>query len=493
MTKIPRMFLILIVLTIILIQLTLFPIFLTLDSWVFSPPEYYEGGGGAINRYDDTVNYVAFSQNASYVVTTSKTINFFTKDSNIPLWGYSEDSDDSYNFIAISYDGKSIAAGSHSGNILFFEEKSPNLLWKYSTGDHITAVDVSGNGKIIAATTVQGLILFNKTNSIPLWNYPIGQRFVKISSNGSAIVAGSMNTLYSFSVSNSLPLWNYTFTNEIRNIALNQNGDKILVGCEDGMIYSFNYLNPIPTLSYLATDSVSDVSISNNGRYFVACDNNNNLYLFENSSSFPVWTYQLYNDGSLKKLQASISGDGNYIILNKKEYICLFHRSSSIPIWKLNPIRTWSTLGEGNPIISYNGDYFATISNNGDLYFFNRLNQRLLIEFEQYYVWLYFIGYPIYVIISIQIIYRNQKKKKRRRIVETLVKSSSKIKLEMIMDILDMNEKVFHQEFTKWTPDFGLKIEDDYLIIDKDKIPEIIDGLLRKFKEWEKLVNVKKK
>lgn len=96
-------------------------------------------------------------------------------------------------------------------------------------------------------------------------------------------------------------------------------------------------------------------------------------------------------------------------------------------------------------------------------------------------------------IISFLIIYRNQKKKKRRRIVGTLLKSSSKIKLEMIMDILDLNEEIFYREFTKWTPEFGLKIEDGYLITDKDKIPEIINGLLKKFKEWEKLGNVDKK
>ncbi len=96
-------------------------------------------------------------------------------------------------------------------------------------------------------------------------------------------------------------------------------------------------------------------------------------------------------------------------------------------------------------------------------------------------------------IISFLIIYRNQKKKKRRRIVGTLLKSSSKIKLEMIMDILDLNEEIFYREFKKWTPEFGLKIEDGYLITDKDKIPEIINGLLKKFKEWEKLGNVDKK
>jgi len=492
LTKIPRTFLIILVLIIILIPLTLFPIFLTLDSWAYLPPFYTEGN--SIERYAAPVTDVDFSRNADYIVTAGKTITFFAKESPFPLWVYSRDTDDSYVVVGISYDGKSIAAGSWHGYIIVFEEKSPNPLWKYSTGSHINSIDISNNGELIAvATDQQGLIIFNKTNSIPLWNYPIEQKFVEIALNGSYIVAGSTNDLLLFSSSSSIPLWNYTFLNEINCIATSQNGDNFLVGCEDGNIYYFNYLNPIPTWSYLAVDSVSDVSISNNGLYFVACDNSNTLYLFENSSSFPVWTYQLYNDGSLKKLQASISGDGNYMVLNKNGYTRLFHRSSSIPILKIDPFKAGWYYGEGNPIISYNGDYFATISNNGDLYFFNRLNTRLLIEFEQYYTWLFLIGYPVFVIINILIIYRNQKKKKRRRIVETLIKSSSKIKLEMIMDILDMNEKVFHQEFVKWNPDFGLKIEDDYLIIDKDKIPEIIDGLLRKFKEWEKLDYFKKK
>ena len=61
------------------------------------------------------------------------------------------------------------------------------------------------------------------------------------------------------------------------------------------------------------------------------------------------------------------------------------------------------------------------------------------------------------------------------------------------MYILYMNEKVFNREFAKWATDFGLEIENDYLIIDRTKIPEIIDVLLRKFKEWEKLGNNDKK
>lgn len=491
MTKFPRKFLILLAFTPILISLSLFPIFLTLDSWVYSPPSYIQSGEG----HADYVNDVDFSQNASYVVTVGKTVNLFAKSSHIPLWIYdSKDSDDTYKVIAISYNGKAIAAGSNDGDILIFEKKSPNPLWKYSTGDQINSIDVSENGKFIAVGTPnEGLFLFNKTNSEPLWNYPIGQKFVEIMLNGSYIIAGSMNILSIFSFSSSIPLWNYTFPNEINYITTNQNGDIILVGCEDGMIYYFNYLNPIPIWSYLATDSVGDVSISSNGQYFIACVDNSYLFFFENSSSFPVWTYQLDNDWKLGKMYISISGNGNYIILNKEKYLCLFHRSNSTPIWKTELSSSRSYFGgDGDPLISYNGDYFATIY-CGDLFFYNRQNPILLRDYDNYYFLLFIIGYPAFGIISFQIIYRNQKKNKRRRIVETLIKSSSKIKLEMIMDILDMNEKVFNREFAKWATDFGLEIENDYLIIDRTKIPEIIDVLLRKFKEWEKLGNNDKK
>ena len=40
---------------------------------------------------------------------------------------------------------------------------------------------------------------------------------------------------------------------------------------------------------------------------------------------------------------------------------------------------------------------------------------------------------------------------------------------------------------------YRLEIEDDYLIIERDKIPEIIDMLLKKFKEWEKIGSSEKK
>ncbi|MFX0049521.1 MAG: hypothetical protein ACFE8G_15400, partial [Candidatus Hermodarchaeota archaeon] len=187
------------------------------------------------------------------------------------------------------------------------------------------------------------------------------------------------------------------------------------------------------------------------------------------------------------------SGDGNYIVLNQNKYLFLFHRSNPFPIWETIHGSGWMySYGEGKPLISYNGDYYAIIY-NGELFFYNRHNPRLLREFDEYFLWLIVIGYPSFGIISFLTIYRHIKEKKRKKIIETLVKSSSKIKLEMIMDILDMNEKVFNREIAKWTADFGLDIEDDYLIIERDKIPEIIDILLKKFKEWEKLGTSQKK
>jgi len=401
-------------LLLILITLSVFPIFLTYDSWVFHPPDYILGGSSS----DDSLLSLSISQNGEKIVVGGKNVYYLSKDNSTPIWTYNtRESEAPVISTAISSEGSSFAIGSGNGYLLYFEGNSSNPLWKYfvgHVGDWITSIDVSDDGFYIVAATKAGLLFFNKSFSTPSWNYSVSQELVEITSNGHFIVAGGNNNLTFFSHSSSTPLWNYTFSSKIIDISIDKNGNSIVVGCEDGMIYLFENHFPIPIWSYLTTGPITDVIISSTGQNLAVCDNNDYLYFFTNDSSLPLWTYQFVNDWELGIPHVSISGDGNYIFFNKDKFLRLFHRSNNNSIWVGEHGGQWWYYEEANPLISYNGDYLATIL-DGDLYFYYRLNPRLLKDYNNYFFWLFSIGYPSFIIYNTLIIYHHRKNKKRTK------------------------------------------------------------------------------
>ena len=82
-----------------------------------------------------------------------------------------------------------------------------------------------------------------------------------------------------------------------------------------------------------------------------------------------------------------------------------------------------------------------------------------------------------------------EKEKLNRSIKEKLkkiLKVSSRFRLDMLMDILDMDKKFLLKEIKNLVSDFGLEINENYLIIKNDTISDFIDALFLQFNEWEK-------
>ncbi len=70
--------------------------------------------------------------------------------------------------------------------------------------------------------------------------------------------------------------------------------------------------------------------------------------------------------------------------------------------------------------------------------------------------------------------------------LKKILRISNRFRLDMLMDILDIDKKTLIKIVEKWSADFGLEINGNYLIIKKDTVLEFIDALDKQFNEWEK-------
>lgn len=64
-----------------------------------------------------------------------------------------------------------------------------------------------------------------------------------------------------------------------------------------------------------------------------------------------------------------------------------------------------------------------------------------------------------------------EKRKKNEKIKE-MVEVSTRIRLDMIRDVLAMNKKTFNNKIFEWAREFGFTIGGDYLIINKNTISD---------------------
>ncbi|MBA7560989.1 hypothetical protein ES708_02623 [subsurface metagenome] len=70
--------------------------------------------------------------------------------------------------------------------------------------------------------------------------------------------------------------------------------------------------------------------------------------------------------------------------------------------------------------------------------------------------------------------------------LKKIVRVSNRFRLDMLMDIFDIDKKSLIKNVEKWSADFGLKINGNYLIIKKDTVQEFMDALDKQFNEWER-------
>jgi len=62
---------------------------------------------------------------------------------------------------------------------------------------------------------------------------------------------------------------------------------------------------------------------------------------------------------------------------------------------------------------------------------------------------------------------------------------STRIKLERVQNILNLDDKSFDVKIIEWANEFDFKIDGEYLVVNKESVSEFIDALDDKFIEWE--------
>ena len=80
-----------------------------------------------------------------------------------------------------------------------------------------------------------------------------------------------------------------------------------------------------------------------------------------------------------------------------------------------------------------------------------------------------------------------EKAKKEREKLERMMRVSSRIRLDIMRDVLNLDLHTFNEKIFEWAEEFSFEVDGDYLNINKDTVSSFIDSLEKKFSEWEKV------
>ena len=332
-------------------------------------------------RSDSGAGFVDISSDGKYFVAANQrfmkegytNIYFHEVDSlnstSKSLWGYELDCHP--RGVALSSDGDSLVAGTSCGIIYYFKTNSSSPKWTRYGDNYIIDVDISSDGKHVIALesgSYSGedggkLYVFKEDNSTPIWKYNMGQMgkddvtksSIKISSNGKYIVAGTSSSIFFFSFDNPNPLWIYNKEGSLCDVDMSNDGEyivvldgeknekKALLFRKDSNSPVFNYtLKRDIEKSYRSYDKriIGAISISENGNYFCAADEEF-IYLFRKGETEPIWKYKA-DETSLdkryvpvRKVSAlksiSMSYDGNLIFICSGSKLRLFNTNPIVP------------------------------------------------------------------------------------------------------------------------------------------------------------------
>lgn len=83
---------------------------------------------------------------------------------------------------------------------------------------------------------------------------------------------------------------------------------------------------------------------------------------------------------------------------------------------------------------------------------------------------------------------RKLEEEQRKEIIDKIKKMinvSTKLKFSTMRNVLGMDEKTFENKIFDWANEFGFIIEEDVVIINKDRINDFFVMLDKEFKSWE--------
>ncbi len=158
-------------------------------------------------------------------------------------------------------------------------------------------------------------------------------------------------------------------------VAISANGNYYIAGSND-RIYYFNNSSSEPLWSYDLNYELDSLAFSSNGEYIVAGTRDKKVYLFHNSSSTPLWFFAAsYSISSL-----AISSNGDVLTAGfVNGQVCLFNKSHSTPIW--TDIVSSET-GVGGLAISFDGNYILSGCGGNGIYWHERSNSTPIAHTE---------------------------------------------------------------------------------------------------------------
>jgi tetratricopeptide (TPR) repeat protein len=77
------------------------------------------------------------------------------------------------------------------------------------------------------------------------------------------------------------------------------------------------------------------------------------------------------------------------------------------------------------------------------------------------------------------------KKEKISSNIKKIMKVSTKIRLDIMRDVLKMEFSEFNEKLLDWAVEFGFKIDGDYIIIENSDVEGFINQLDKQFELWE--------
>ncbi len=269
-----------------------------------------------------------------------------------------------------------------------FEKNDPvssltRIGW-YPGGGRVTSVAISGDGRytVYGSEEVPALIVYDRDSASQKWaaagpdpEAPLLS--ADISANGNTIVAGykmyqriiiiipqNYGYIRVYDISSNSYLWQYDTDNDVRSVAVSDDGSRIVSGDSGDRIRYYTRTGGHQWSRDIGSD-VYSVAISGDGNYIVGGGSNDNVYLFHRSSSTPEWT-STHPSGDIQEVD--ISEDGQYIVAASSDgYIRLWGRGSSTPIWSYNAPGSCSAVA-----ISADGNYIIGSTAAGMTYFFHR-------------------------------------------------------------------------------------------------------------------------
>lgn len=154
----------------------------------------------------------------------------------------------------------------------------------------------------------------------------------------------------------------------------------------------------------------------------------------------------------------AVSPDGKYIISGSYD--------KTVKVWEFETGKLVRTLeGHKDPVSS------VAISSDGEYIISGSRDETVKVWWSEY---------------KIKRDLQKRKEKERLEKIKEMMEVSTRINLDMMRDVLDMDKKTFNNKIFEWAKEFSFIIDGDYLNINKETISDFIYALDKQFAIWEK-------